>query len=134
MSGAVVAPVARAEPSSVPPRLAVGKNTNPVDWTVIADILNSKQGKVPFRKGQADMPDGTPGFGYEHVKAAHAFPGMGLIQQALTGGECTQEYLGRWKCTSNEVEVVYDVTVDPSSRDGLPVGLITAYYKTPCEC
>lgn len=109
-------------------------DANPIDWSIIAEILHGKQGVIPFRMGQADMPNGAPGFGYRHVQKIHAFPGMILIQEALTSGKCDQQFMDRRTCTSDEVVVVYDTMVDPRSKDGKPVGLVTAYYKAPCAC
>jgi hypothetical protein len=110
-------------------------NSNPVDWSIIMSNFTTKQGQVvPFRMGQEDMPNGEAGFGYRHIEKVHGFPPLPMIQEALHEGKCVSPTLGRWTCTSDEVEMGYNMNVDPRSGDNLPVGIMTVYYKAPCAC
>ena len=120
--------VAVAEPAII--------NTNPIDWSIVTPFRGALGDDIPLRVGQSDYKEIPglilPGFGERHILAAHGdVPSIELIDEVLQDGECASKTFERFTCTLDEAEVVFLRVVDPRSGDGLPVGIISAYFKAP---
>jgi hypothetical protein len=111
------------------------RNTNPIDWTIVTPFRGALGDDLPLRVGQDDLwLAGIPfaGFGERHIVQAHgAVPSAEVIDDVLQNGECVSPQFGRFICTLDEAEVVFVREIDPRSGDGLPLGIVSAYFKAP---
>lgn len=73
-----------------------------------------------------------PGFGERHIIDGHGVvPSDEVIDDVLQNGSCSSKAPERFVCTLDEAEVVFLRDVDPRSGDGLPVGILSAYFRAP---
>lgn len=96
---------------------------------------------IPLRVGQHDDTNRrfiVDGFGIRHITDAHgAVPPPDVIERALHQGTCVSRAPGRFSCTDDEATVALATNVDSRSGDGLPFGIITAFFNAPdprCGC
>lgn len=121
------------------------------NWNVYSTHFGPNGEDAPLRHGRGDVA-GSAGFGKLHIEDKHAnqmssWSNMKRdIDKTLDRGSCTTAGAsGNRKTTcvlnsstfyntrARQMKVVFAHRVDSDSRDGRPVGIITAYYSI-CGC
>lgn len=117
-------------------------NKNPIDWTVDTPFIGALGDDIPLRVGQHDDTNDprfvVDGFGVRHIQDAHgAVPPPEAIDSVLQNGTCNSVIPGRFTCKTEEATIIFSTTVDDRSGDGLPFGIVSAFFNAPdpgCEC
>ncbi len=121
------------------------------NWNVYSTHFGPNGEDAPLRYGRGDVA-GSAGFGKLHIEDKHASQMASWsimkrdIDKTLDRGTCsTTGASGNRKTTcvlnsntfsntrARQMKVVFAHRVDSDSKDGRPVGIITAYYSI-CGC
>ncbi len=117
-------------------------NDNPISWVIDTPFTGAKGDAIPLREGQHDKTTDprfvVDGFGVRHINDAHgAVPPPEVIDDVLRHGSCNSVIPGRFTCKTAEATVIFSTNVDPRSGDGIPFGIISAFFNAPnpgCGC
>jgi len=139
---ALVVSLLIAVPAGTPVAFAQLTNENPIDWTIDTPFIGSFGDSIPLRVGQYDDTNDPRftvyGFGVRHIQDAHgAVPPPEVIDNVLQNGTCSSVIPERFTCKTDEATVIFSRNVDIRSGDGLPFGIISAFFNAPdpgCRC
>ena len=113
---------------------AFAANTNSINWKIISTYYGAKGEDIPLRYGQHNQGQ-AQGFGLYHIEDDHdRLPSTTDLADTLEFGKCTyQKSNNSYQClydsTHGNVIAIFTERVDSRSKDGRPVGIITAYYE-----